>query len=61
MKYSIFFPATIDPDLALDRGISNGIQNTTYGEDEKSEKTSLRVLHDMELKQLGIETDTNTS
>lgn len=54
LKYSISFPATIDPDLALNRGICDDIQNTTYGENEPTEMKSLRVLHEIELRRLGI-------
>lgn len=54
MSYSISFPATIDPDLALDRLIAEDIQNTPYEEDESTGEKTLRALHEIELRRLGI-------
>jgi hypothetical protein len=54
MGYNIYFPATLDPDSSLDRGISEGIQDTQYGE-EPTQKQLLRDIHNIELKKLGLQ------
>jgi len=53
--YSVCFYATRNPiDYALNRGFSEGIQNTPYGEEVPAEKQSFRDLHEIELRRLGV-------
>ena len=54
MVYGIYFPATIDPDNALNRGISEGVQDTPYGDDSPTKPQMLRDIHNAELIALGL-------